>query len=121
MSHKISRRVLQIQSRFLRNSLVIISLAGFFAACSGGGSKEDTSQNDSLAKIKEQQRLDSLANANADSIEEARYDSIARVKEDSLLKAQGKPVVKPEAPTMTKYGVPRDMPTKYGVPQTDMN
>lgn len=121
MSHKINRRVLNIRARILGNTLAVISLAGFLAACAGNGNKDENSSNDSIAKIKEQQRLDSLAKANADSIEEARYDSIARVKEDSLLKAQGKPHIKPAVSTGTKYGVPRDIQTKYGVPQTDMN
>ncbi len=117
MSHKIRYRLLLINARLLRNMLAIIGLAGFLSACSGSSKKENEVNQDSLNKVKEQQRLDSIAKAKDDSLAQVHADSLAKAREDSIAKAKQKPL---PGNVITKYGVPVDYneitPTKYGMP-----
>lgn len=138
MSKKIRFGLLNFRAKFLRNLLVIISMAGFIAACVGKKSSDkDVKTQDSLDKIKSQETLDSISKAKDDSINKVREDSMRKSREDSIKKAK-KPVAKPlpsdiktkygvpvkpeEEPIMMKYGVPAnfDEPpvTKYGIPPT---
>jgi len=118
MSHKIRYRLLSLNARLLQNMLAVIGLAGFLTACSGGNNNEKEVNQDSLNKVKEQQRLDSIAKVQEDSLAQVRTDSLLKVREDSIAKAkaQQKPV---PGPAITKYGVPDDFnepqATKYGV------
>ncbi|MPM26771.1 hypothetical protein SDC9_73276 [bioreactor metagenome] len=131
MSHKIRYRLLLLNARLLRNMIAVIGLAGFLAACSGGDKKENQVNQDSLNKVKEQQRLDSIAKVKDDSIAQVRADSISKAREDSINKAKGQnssstvtgvPVLNGNKP-ITKYGVPIDYneitPTKYGSPSVN--
>ena len=117
MSHKIRYRLLLINARLLRNMLAIIGLAGFLSACSGGNKKDSQQNQDSLNKVQEQQRIDSIAKAKDDSLAQVKADSLAQAREDSIAKAQQKPL---PGPVITKYGIPdnfdKPMQTKYGVP-----
>ncbi len=128
MSHKIRYRLLSLNARLLRNMLAIIGLAGFLTACSGGDKKDKDVNQDSLNKVKEQQRLDSIAKIQEDSLAQVRADSLAKAHEDSINKAKGQnssstvtgvPVLNGNKP-ITKYGVPVDndnpFQTKYGPP-----
>ncbi|MFH0894310.1 MAG: hypothetical protein V2A54_07730 [Bacteroidota bacterium] len=117
----IKRNILKFRSGFYYYSLVLLGLTGilFLSRCNNPEQKKDNQQsiNDSLAKIKQ----DSLK---ADSIAKVKHqlvlDSIAKAdsirKADSLKKVQ-KPVIRP-VNTAKKYGVrPSDYPmTEYGIP-----
>ena len=117
MSHKIRYRLLSINARLLRNMLAIIGLTGFLSACSGSSKKENEINQDSLNKVKEQQRLDSIAKAKDDSLAKVMVDSLVQARKDSIANAQPKPLPDNIAP---KYGVPIDFnapyQTKYGSP-----
>ncbi|KAF5051732.1 hypothetical protein DSECCO2_416070 [anaerobic digester metagenome] len=119
MSHKIRYRLLLLNARLLRNMLAIIGLAGFLSACSGGSKKENDVNQDSLNKVKEQHRLDSIAKAKDDSLAQVHADSLAKAREDSIAKAKAQQKPMP-GHVITKYGVPVDYneitPTKYGPP-----
>jgi len=135
MSHKIRYRLLLLNARLLRNMLVIIGLAGFLSACSGSDKKDSQQNPDSLNKVKEQQRLDSIAKVREDSLSQVHADSLAKAREDSIKKAKeqqgqyssstvtGVPNLNGNKP-ITKYGVPVDddkpFQTKYG-PPTDFD
>jgi len=116
MSHKIRYRFLLLNARLLQNMLAVIGLAGFLTSCSGGEKKEKDINQDSLNKVKEQQRLDSIAKVTADSMAIVEADSLGKLREDSIRNAAQYNV----RPTITKYGVPDDfdrpMQTKYGPP-----
>lgn len=115
MSHKIRYRILSLNARLLQHMLAVIGLAGFLTACSGGDKKEKNVNQDSLNKVNEQHRLDSIAKVNADSLALVKADSLAKVRKDSIRNAAEYNV----KPTITKYGVPDDFnepqATKYGV------
>lgn len=118
MSHKIRYRLLLLNARLLRNMLAIIGLAGFLSACSGSSKKENEVNQDSLNKVKEQQRLDSIAKAKDDSLAQVHADSLAKAREDSMRKAKEQ---YNQQHMITKYGVPYNpheniTPTKYGPP-----
>ncbi len=117
MSYKIRYRFLLLNARLLRNMLAIIGMAGILSSCSGSGKKEHETNQDSLNKVKEQHRLDSIAKVQSDSIAKAKTDSLEKAYDDSLNAANVQ--IRPR-PTVTKYGVPFEPndqfePTKYGV------
>lgn len=122
MSHKIRYRLLLVNARLLRHALVMIGMAGFLSACSGGGNSESDAKNDSINKAKEQQRLDSIAKVREDSLAQVRADSLDKAREDSLKNGQQLNI--PDN-TITKYGVPIDddlrPATKYGVRPVNPN
>ncbi len=120
-------KIIRLRARIIKNLLATISITVMFSACVGSGSEnENTVNDDSLKQVREQERLDSIAQADsiaaADSI--AKADSIAY--EDSLKNTQNtyqvQPIVDPPDYPQTEYGVvyPYDEPDypidKYGVP-----
>ncbi len=112
MSHKIRYRFLMLHARLLRNILAAIGIAGFLTACSGGTKTEQKVNQDSIDRVNEKARLDSIATVRNDSIVSAKADSLAKVREDSIKKSQNQN-------TITKYGVPIEnniVKPKYGTP-----
>ncbi|MEI6853259.1 MAG: hypothetical protein WCL06_10465 [Bacteroidota bacterium] len=115
---KIHRTILQCKSRFYYYTLLLIGSAGmlFFTRCSGPNNTDNTAHlQDSLVKAKHQQdsiaKSDSLGKAQR---EQARQDSIVRA--DSIAKAKKHSNPYKPKPVITKYGIPMEQPTKYGVP-----
>lgn len=128
------RRIYRLRARILRNMLAMISFSAILASCGSGNSHQKNNSHDSLKKVNEAHRLDSIAKT--DSIAKVKADSIAlKSKEDSLAKLNASipvyvpPVIYNDPGPVCEYGVvpvyddiiiPVDETptlTKYGVPQ----
>lgn len=128
------RRIYRLRARILRNMLAMISFSAILASCGSGNTSQQSNTDDSLKKVTEAHRLDSVAKI--DSIAKVTADSIAlKEKEDSLAKAKASipvyvpPVIYNDPGPICEYGVvpvydnieiPVDETptlTKYGVPQ----
>ncbi|PLW95363.1 MAG: hypothetical protein C0592_00350 [Marinilabiliales bacterium] len=94
------KSVLRLRSKFIRNAIAMIGVTAMISACGSGTSSDDKVNQDSLDQVKEQERLDSIAQA--DSI--AAADSVAL--EDTVNADNNVPPVNP---------LPDDVQTKYGV------
>ncbi|PKP03458.1 MAG: hypothetical protein CVU11_08185 [Bacteroidetes bacterium HGW-Bacteroidetes-6] len=134
MDFRLMRRIYRLRARILRNMLAMISFSAILASCGSGNTQKQSNTDDSLKKVNEAHRLDSIAKT--DSIAKAKADSIAlKAKEDSLAKVQTSipvyvpPVIYNDPGPICEYGVVPvyddiDIPveetptlTKYGVPQ----
>lgn len=134
MNLRLMRRIYRLRARILRNMLAMISFSAILASCGSGNTQQQSNTDDSLKKVNEMHRLDSIAKT--DSIAKVKADSIAlKAKEDSLAKVQASvpvyvpPVIYDDPGPVCEYGVVPvyddiDIPvdetptlTKYGVPQ----
>lgn len=134
MNLRLMRRIYRLRARILRNMLAMISFSAILASCGSGNTQQQSNTDDSLKKVNEMHRLDSIAKT--DSIAKDKADSIAlKAKEDSLAKVQASvpvyvpPVIYDDPGPVCEYGVVPvyddiDIPvdetptlTKYGVPQ----